>query len=79
MGTPLETTLAHVLMHHFENIWLENCPTHFKPLVYRWFVDDTFLLFRSKDHIAKFRKCLNEQHKNIKFKSEIEENGLLSF
>ena len=37
------------------------------------------ILFRSKDHVEKFRNYLNKQHKNIKFTSEIEENGLLSF
>ena len=63
----------------FENIWLENCPSYFKPTVYRRFVDDTFLLFRSKNHIKKFRNYLNKQHKNIRFTSEIEENGSLSF
>ena len=79
MGSPLEPTLANVFMCHFENIWLENCPSHFKPIVYRRFVDETFLLFQSKDHVEKFRNYLNKQHKNIKFTSEIEENGLLSF
>ena len=58
---------------------MENCPGHFKPIVYRRFVDDTFLLFRSKNHVEKFRNYLNKQHKNIKFTSEIEENGPLSF
>ena len=79
MGSPLGPTLANVFMCHFENIWLENCPSHFKPIVYRRFVDDTFVLFRSKDHVEKFRNYLNKQHKNIKFTSEIEENGLLSY
>ena len=79
MGSPVGRTLANVFMCHFENIWLENCPSHFKPIVYRRFVDDTFVLFRSKDHVEKFRNYLNKQHKNIKFTSEIEENGLLSF
>ena len=79
MGSPLEPTLANVFMCHFENIWLENYPSHFKPIVYRRFVDDTFLLFLSKDHIEKFRNYLNKQHKNIKFTSEIEKNGSLSF
>ena len=79
MGSPLGPTLANVFMCHFENIWLENCPSHFKPIVYRRLVDDTFVLFRSKDHVEKFRNYLNKQHKNIKFTSEIEENGLLSY
>ena len=33
MGSPLGPTLANVFMCHFENIWLENCPSHFKPIV----------------------------------------------
>ena len=79
MGSPLRTTLANVFMCHFENTWLENCPSHFKPIVYRRFVDDTFLLFRSKYHVEKFRNYLNKQHKNITFTSKIEENDSLSF
>ena len=79
MGFPLGPTLANVFMCHFENIWLQNCPIHFKPIGYRWFVDDTFLLFRSKGHTEKFRNYLNKQHKNIKFTSEIEDNVSLSF
>ena len=48
-------------------------------MIYRRFVDDTFLLFRSKEHIEKFRLYLNCQHANIKFTSEIEENNSISF
>ena len=66
-------------MCHFENIWFENCPSYFKLIVYRWFVDYTFLLFWSKDYVEKFRNYLNKQNKNIKFTSEIEEIGSLSF
>ena len=33
MGSPLGPTLAHVFVCQFENIWLENCPPHFKPIV----------------------------------------------
>ena len=79
MDSPLGPTLANVFMSHFENIWLENCPAHFKPIVYRRFVDIIFLLFRTKDHIEKFNNYLNKQHKKITFTSEIEENGSLSF
>ena len=79
MSSPLGPILANVFMCHFENIWLENCPAHFKPIVYRRFVDDTFLLFRTKDHVEKFKNYLNKQHKNIKLMSEIEENRSLSF
>ena len=79
MGSLLGTTLANVFMCHFENIWLENYLAHFKSIAYRRFVDDTFLLFQTKDHIEKFKNYLKKQHKSIKFTSEIEGNGPLSF
>lgn len=31
-GFLLEYTLANILMCHFDNIWLKNCQTHFKPI-----------------------------------------------
>ena len=49
---------------HFENVWMENCPAYFKPTVYGRFVDDTFLLFRTKDHVEKFKNYL-KQYKYI--------------
>ena len=67
MGSPLGPTLANVFMCHFENIWLENCPTKFKPVVHRRYVDDTFLLFHSTKYVEKFKKYLIKQHKNISF------------
>ena len=66
MGSPLGPTLANVFMCHFENIWLKNRPSHFKPIVYRRFVDDAFLLFRTKDHVEKFKL------KNLSFKVNIQ-------
>ena len=79
MGSPRGPTLANVFMYHCENIWFQNCPSHFKAIIYRRFVNDTLLLFRSKDHVEKFRNYLNKQHKNVKLISEIEENGSLLF
>ena len=76
--SPLGPTLANAFMCHFEKIWLENCSSHFKPIVYRWFIDDTFSIFWSKDQVEKFRNYFHKYHKNIKFTSEIEENGSLS-
>ncbi|XP_069992247.1 uncharacterized protein [Penaeus vannamei] len=50
MGSPLGPTLANIFMCHYEKIWLEDCPTSFKPCKYFRYVDDTLLLFRSSDH-----------------------------
>ena len=76
MGSPLGSTFTNVFT--CLGSCLEKCPAHFKSSVYRRFVD-TFLLFRTKDHVEKFKNYLNKQHKNIKFTLEIEENGSLSF
>ena len=79
MGSPLGPTLANVFLCYHEKIWLQNCPSEFKPVIYRRYVDDTFLLFRSKHHIEKFQNYLNHQHKNIKFTSETENKNSISF
>ena len=42
-------------------------------------MDDTFALFRKKDHVELFRQYLNAQHQNIQFTSEIESEGKLAF
>ena len=61
-------------MSYLEQICLKNCPYEFKPVIYKGYVDDTLLFFRSKDHIKKFRCYLNCQRPNIKFTSEIEQS-----
>ena len=79
MGSPLGPTLANVFLCYHEKIWLQNCPSEFKPVIYRRYVDYTFLLFRSKHHIEKFQNYLNRQHKNIKFTSGTENENSISF
>ena len=54
MGSPLGPTFANIFLSYYEQIWLKNCPYEFKPVIYKRYVDDTFLLFQSKDHIGKF-------------------------
>ena len=79
MGSPLGPTLANVFLCYHGKIWLQNCPSEFKPVIYRRYVDDTFLHFRWKHHIEKFRNYLNRQHKSIKFTSETENENSISF
>ena len=55
MGSWLGPTIANIfLSSHHEQILLKNCPCEFKPGIYKRYVDDTFLLFWSKDHIEQF-------------------------
>ena len=48
MGSLLGPTLANIFLYFHEQIWLDNCPVEFKRVIYKRFVDDTFLSFRSK-------------------------------
>ena len=79
MGNPLGPTLANAFLCHHEIKWLDNCPSDFKPIFYRRYVDDTFILFRDPSHVAKFLDYLNSQHSCIKFTFDIEDNNQLNF
>ena len=76
IGSPSGHTLANVFLCYHEKIWLQNCPSEFKPVICRRYVDDTFQLFCSKYHVEKFRNYLNGQHKNT---SETENENFISF
>ena len=60
MGNPLQ--LHHAVCKTADQIICHEC----KAVIYRRYVDDTFLLFHSKHHIEKFQNYSNRQHKNIR-------------
>ena len=51
----------------------------FKPMLYKRYVDDTFVLFRDPSHVELFLKFINSFHVNIEFSMETENNSQLSF
>ena len=79
MGSPLSPTLANAFLCHYEKEWLDNCPIHFKPVIYKRYVDDIFVLFSSKEHLQLFVDYMNKQHKCLKFTSEAENDNSFSF
>ena len=79
MCSPLGPLLANIFLSFHEIRWLKDCPVHFKPLHYRRYVDDSFVVFRSRDHIIPFLEYLNSKHPNIKFTYEIEKDHCLPF
>lgn len=79
MGSPLGPTFANIFMCFLESTFLDQCPSHFKPVFYRRYVDDTFLLFKDKSHSTMFLNFINSFHPNIKFTMEAESDGQLSF
>lgn len=79
MGGCASPTLAHIFLCVHEEQWLENCPSLFKPIMYRRYVDDTFVLFKEEAHVALFQSYLNAQHPAIQFTCESEVEGELPF
>ena len=79
MGSCLGPSLANIFMCYMERKWLSDCPPEFKPLLYKRYVDDTFLVFETHDQIPRFLDYLNSKHNNIEFTADVEENKTLSF
>ena len=49
-------------------------------LLYYWrYVDDSFIVFKSRDHILPFLNYLNSKHTNITFTYEVEKDKCLPF
>ena len=79
MGSPAGPTLASAFLCFHEQIWLNECRDEFKPAYYRRCVDDIFVLFRSPDHLEKFKNYLNSKHRNIRFTCEKEHSNSMPF
>ena len=72
MGSPLDPTIGNAFLVYHEKNWLEHCPLEYKPLYYRRYVDDIFVLFNSAEHLKRFHSYLNSRHLNISFTLENE-------
>ena len=79
MGSPLGPTLANIFLCYWEEIWIKKCPKQFCPIYYNRFMDDTFLLFSSENHVLKFKSYINSRHQNMNFTHEVEKNNSLAF
>ena len=66
---------ANAFLCYYENIWLNECPLAFKPLYYRRYVDDTFVIFKQQSHVTQFLDYLNTRHRNINFTYEMEDEN----
>ena len=71
--------MTNVFLLFYEMKWLEQCPNKFKPLFYRRYVDNIFILFESAEDLAKCHAYLNTCHPNLSFSFEQDVNGKLSF
>ena len=79
MGSPLGLTLTSLFLCHHEKKWLNDCPNNFKPVFYKRYVDDIFVLFKKSEHLQLFVNYMNSKHKNILFSYETEKDGPMPF
>ena len=79
MGSPLGPLFGNIFLSFHERTWLADCPHTFKPMFYRRYVDDCFLIFQSKEQVIPFLNYLNSKHPNIQYTHELENNSSLSF
>ena len=78
MGSPLSPIVANIFMEEFETSALQHA-TH-QPKLWHRYVDDTFIIWQhSKQQLDNFFQHLNNQHSNIKFTMETEDQGSLPF
>ena len=79
MGSPLGPSLANAFLSYHEKNWLNSCPQGFKPVFYRRYVDDIFVLFKSNDHLKYFQEFLNSCHINTSFSMKVERQNKFYF
>jgi len=78
MGSPISPVIANIFVEHFEKEALQKAPK--KPEVWFRYVDDTFVIWRhGRAELRKFLIFLNNQHPNIRFTIDTEENKKLPF
>ena len=77
MESPLGLALANIFICSFESKWLRDCPNDLRPMFFRCYIDDIFVLFSCPDHADKFRQYLSSKHPKIKFSIEKEEDRCL--
>ena len=63
MGSPLGPALANAFLCHYETQWLDDCPLSFAPALYVRYVDDIFVLLRSREHIKRLATYLSSKHR----------------
>ena len=79
MGSPISATFANIFMSYHEQNWLRECLIEFKPILYKRYVDDIFVLFKNESDVPLFFDYINNKHRNIKFTIEKENQGKLPF
>ena len=79
MGSPLRQALANAFLCYHERKWLRQCPVAYAPILYKYCVNDIFVLLKPENHVNNLLFYLNYKHENIKFTCEMEKDRSLAF
>ena len=69
LGKP-KTEMANIFMCNLEKNFLNMCPSHLKPKLYKRYLDDVFAVFETQQQAEGFQNYINSAHPNIKFTLE---------
>ena len=76
MGSPLGPSLANIFVGYQEEWLFSNIVF---PRMYLLYVDDTFVIVRTRDEMNVLFQQLNNMHPNLKFTNEVEVDNKLPF
>ena len=62
MRSPLGPSLANAFLCDHETKWLNDCPEKLKPVFYKTYLDDIFVLFRRSEPVKPFDEYMNSKH-----------------
>ena len=74
-----DSSLANAFLCRHETKWLSDCPEKFKPVFYKRYIDDIFVLFKRPEHAKTFVDYMNNKNKNINFSFEREKDVQMPF
>ena len=77
MGSPLAPLMESIFLQNIEKKFINYKGN--MPLYYTRYVDDTFLVCRNIEDVSEFLVFLNNQHPNIVYSCDFEQNKKLSF
>ena len=78
-GSPLGPTLANIFLCYHKTTCLKSCLKSFKPVYYKRYTNDIFVLFEKPKQGLRFVTYMNKRHINIKFSFGTEKDNSFSF
>ena len=71
MGSPLGPTLVNIFQCYHKIACRKICPKYFKPVYYKRYSDDIFVLFEKPEQVLRFVNYMNKRRKNINFRLKL--------